>query len=150
MRVNTPLLLGLMASLLLGLSLSIQAQDHFEAIDVELKDRAVFMQLPEGVRRVRLQIRNEDGVLETCTIAHLEGTEGYLKLRLPDGVSETDVLVAVSWTDPFPFSFYQGKSDFGLSDSATADPSARTSGPDSFEDSGAADPAVEESDIIFL
>ena len=92
-------------------------------------------------------IRNEQGVLETSTIAHLKGTEGYLKVRVPDGVSEEDIVVSVSWTDPFPFEFYQGTSDFELTESAVTNGPARAGGPESFEDSGGSEQVVEESDI---
>ncbi len=89
------------------------AADEFQTIDATMTDRAVVMDLPEGVRRVRLRLRQADQTWKLCTIAHLEGTERYLKLRLPDGVKGRDIEVAASFADPFPFRFYLGSSSFG-------------------------------------
>ena len=102
------LLLGGLASF----SPAVIADDGFEEIESELLDRSVVMQLPEGVRRIRMQVRDDAGLWVTHTIAHLNGGEGFLKLRLPDGVSEDDIEIAASWSDPFPFEFYAGGSKF--------------------------------------
>jgi uncharacterized secreted protein with C-terminal beta-propeller domain len=123
--------------------------DDFETIEASLRGRAVVMELPDGVRRVRVRVRQPDGSWQLCTIAHLAGTERYLKLRLPDGAGEDDIEIAASYSDPFPHSHYLGQSAFGTT---TADGSAVAGpmSPDRFGDA-AADPteeaAVEESDI---
>jgi uncharacterized secreted protein with C-terminal beta-propeller domain len=128
--------------------LPVFSADDFENIEAELIDRAVVIQVPEGVRRIRLRIHLSDGTWETRTIAHLEGTEGYLKLRLPDGVDEDDLEIAASWTDPFPYNFYQGKSTFDptQTDSNTNRDSASVAGGGILEDT-TTETTVEESDI---
>jgi len=134
-------------SLALGCSQGLADSGEFEVIEAELVDRAVVMKLPDGVRRVRMRVLNEDGVWETCTIAHLNGSEGYLKLRLPDGVEMADVEVAASWTDPFPFEFYQGDSAFEPTEGDGG--GGRNGGvvPTGFEDANSDSATVEESDI---
>ena len=131
--------------LLLQLSLPVVANNEFEVIKAELVDRAVVIQIPEGVRRIRLRIHRSDGGWETCTIAHLEGSEGFLKLRLPDGVEKDDLEIAASWSDPFPYEFYSGKSTFdptmGDSDNRLATPGV------DFAEDGSREATVEESDI---
>lgn len=121
---------------------------EFQTIDVELVDRAVIMQLPEGVRRVRVRFLNAEGAWETCTIAHLNGSEGHLKLRLPDGVEDEDIEVAASWSDPFPFEFYQGDSKFEPSDGNNVGTRLDgTTSPVGFEEVSVDAATVEESDI---
>ena len=43
----------------------VSANDEFEEIEAELKDRAVVLQLPDGVRRIRLSILDEEGAWQT-------------------------------------------------------------------------------------
>ena len=119
----------------------------FQEIDAELVDRAVIMQLPDGVRRVRVRFLNEEGEWETCTIAHLRGSEGYLKLRLPDGIENENIEVAASWSDPLPFEFYQGDSKFEPSEVSDGGVRAGTSGPVELSDATTDGSTVEESDI---
>ena len=137
------LLLGGLASF----SPAVIADDGFEEIESELLDRSVVMQLPEGVRRIRMQVRDDAGLWVTHTIAHLNGGEGFLKLRLPDGVSEDDIEIAASWSDPFPFEFYAGGSKFDPTQSDGSND--RTGAPELSggitDDSESA--TVEESDI---
>lgn len=124
----------------------VSANDEFEAIEAELKDRAVVLQLPDGVRRIRLRILDEKGNWQTHTIAHLKGTEGFLKLRVPDGVEKDDLEISASWTDPFPYEFYAGKTDFDPSE-----PDGNTNRASVTDAEGGAqnvdDTTVEESDI---
>ncbi len=145
---SLPALVVCAAALLGG---PIHAQDEFDPIAAELVDRAVVMKLPDGVRRVRLRVRDGNGMWKTRTIAHLEGNEGYLKLRLPDGVAEDDLDVTASWTDPFPHAFYQGATNHAGTESEGALRAGPNFGPQAFEDSGSdpggAEPVVEESDI---
>ncbi len=123
------------------------ASGEFQEIDAELVDRAVIMQLPDGVRRVRVRFLNDEGEWETCTIAHLAGSEGFLKLRLPDGIENSNIEVAASWTDPLPFEFYQGESKFEPSEGSGWGVRAGTDGPVEFTDVTTDGATVEESDI---
>ncbi|MDG2167029.1 MAG: hypothetical protein P8L44_03785, partial [Opitutales bacterium] len=137
----------------LGLTLSsliqvpVTANGEFEGIDAELTDRAVVLQLPEGVRRIRLRILDEAGNWETHTIAHLKGTEGFLKLRVPDVVDEDDLEVSASWSDPFPYEFYAGDSTFDPSEPDGNTNRAGVSGAEDGSAQSVSDTTVEESDI---
>jgi len=125
------------------------AEDVFEVIDAELIDRAVALKVPVGVRRIRLRVKTSGGGWETCTIAHLSGREGMLKLRLPDGVETTEIEVAASWTDPFPYEFYSGRTEFDPETGNVAGTRA-SPGDAEFTDTGLDGQngqAVEESDI---
>ena len=128
------------------LGLPVVANNEFEVIEAELVDRAVVIQVPEGVRRIRLRIHQPDGSWDTCTIAHLEGNEGFLKLRLPDGVKEDDLEIGASWNDPFPYEFYAGKSTFDPTVGDGSDNRLATPGLDFAEDTSG-EATVEESDI---
>ncbi|MDG2125859.1 MAG: beta-propeller domain-containing protein, partial [Verrucomicrobiales bacterium] len=77
-------------------------------------DRAVVVELDEGTRRVRLQVRDEDSGerWRTVNLAHLDGRAGHVKLRLPAGVGIGDVRCEVSMRDPFPYSYYTGETEF--------------------------------------
>ncbi len=119
---------------------------EFKPIEGELIDRAVVIQLPEGVRRIRLRVQLEDGTWETRTMAHLKGTEGYVKLRLPDGVKEDAIEIAASWSDPFPFEFYSGTSNFDPTQTDNNTNRAAT-GPDFKDAEGSQEATVVESDI---
>ena len=123
-------------------------EDPFQPVEAEMTNRAVVMKLPEGVRRVRLRVKDKYGVWKTATIAHLEGSEGFLKLRLPDGVAEENCEVAISHSDPFPYSAYQGTTSYSPTDS---DNNQQRAGGPAFvaadANSQEADVTVEESDI---
>ena len=138
-------------ALVLTLSSLIQvpvtANDEFEGIDAELTDRAVVLQLPEGVRRIRLRILDDAGNWETHTIAHLKGTEGFLKLRVPDGVEEDDLEVSASWSDPFPYEFYAGDSTFDPSEPDGNTNRAGVAGAEDANTFSDSETTVEESDI---
>ena len=125
------------------------AEDIFEVVDAELVDRAVTLKAPEGARRIRLRVRTADGEWETCTLAHLSGREGFLKLRLPDGVEEADIEVAASFTDPFPFEFYEGQTEFDpeQGDGGAARLSPGDAELTAFVADGQEGETVEESDI---
>ena len=148
MKSPTLLALVVLATTLLGTSL--RADEEFDPLASQLVDRAVVMKLPDGVRRVRLRIRKDDGTWKTQTVAHLEGNEGYLKLRLPDGVTEENCEVTASWTDPFPYRVYQGATDHEGTDSEGLVRASPTAGPEQFAGDvvdAEGEPAVEESDI---
>ncbi|MEZ5325667.1 MAG: beta-propeller domain-containing protein [Verrucomicrobiales bacterium] len=88
----------------------------FSKAPAVFESNAVLVHLDEGARRVRL--RHWDAQSETWQLlqmAHLNGSAGYIKLRLPDGATVDTVKVEVSDSDPFPYSFYTGKSSFGQS-----------------------------------
>jgi len=142
-------LLLVSASLLLLTNPSPAAEDVFEVVDAQLIDRAVTLKVPEGVRRIRLRVKTAEGDWETCSLAHLSGREGMLKLRLPDGVEAADIEVAASWTDPLPYEFYTGPTDFDPESGNRA--GARASPGDAeFTDTGLDEQngqTVEESDI---
>ncbi|MGK0187526.1 MAG: hypothetical protein ACI9R3_003314 [Verrucomicrobiales bacterium] len=92
------------------------ARADFAKAPASFQGDAMMIHLEEGVRRVRLQ--QWDAASETwqlLQLAHLKGDAGYIKLRLPDGASMDTIKVEVSLTDPFPYSFYTGKSSFGQS-----------------------------------
>lgn len=139
------ILLGILG-LVLVTGIPVSGNDDFETVNAELVDRAVVMQLPEGVRRVRVRILNGEGLWETCTIAHLKGTEGYLKLRLPDGIEKHAIQVAASWTDPFPFEFYSGKSKFDPTQTDSNTNRDLRAVPETVDGAGD-ETTVEESDI---
>jgi uncharacterized secreted protein with C-terminal beta-propeller domain len=147
--MNISFLLALALSSLILLP-ALHAQDEFDLIAAEMTNRAAVMKLPAGVRRVRLRVKNDDGSWKTVIIAHLEGSEGSLKLRLPDGVAEENCELAISRVDPFPYSAYQGASDHPgtTTDGSRMTPSA---GPEQqFSTDGVeadGEPVVEESDI---
>ncbi len=148
MHLHIKVLLLVSASLLLT-NPSPAAEDVFEVVDAELLDRAVTLKVPEGVRRIRLRVKTADGEWETCTLAHLSGRAGMLKLRLPDGVEESDIEVAASWTDPFPYEFYAGQNDFEPEAGNVAGSRASQGGAE-FTDTGLDGQngdTVEESDI---
>lgn len=127
----------------------------FSQAQASFQDDAILIHLEEGARRVRL--RQWDANSQTwqlVQLAHLKGDSGYMKLRLPDGANMDTIKVEVSFTDPFPYSFYTGKSSFGQ----TTDVNGAIAGPsrngDGFandaegaptEDGGGAE--VVESDI---
>ena len=115
--MNQRLIICLLAVVAAAFTGPVRAEDGFAPVDVTLRDRAVVMDLAEGVRRVRLRVRQEDGTWKLCTIAHLAGVERYLKLRLPDGTAREDIEVAASFTDPFPHSHYLGQTEFAPTDS---------------------------------
>ena len=123
--------------------------DTFQPIEAQMTNRAVVMKLTSGVRRVRLRVRTEEGAWKTVTIAHLEGSEGFLKLRLPDDVAEEDCEVSISRHDPFPYRVYQGATKFDPTDSDGNQ--AALAGGERFAAVDAASPegeeVVEESDI---
>ena len=125
----------------------VTANNEFEEIDAELKDRAVVLQLPEGVRRIRLRILDESGIWETHTIAHLKGTEGYLKLRVPDGVQKDEIEVSASWSDPFPYEFYSGETNFDPSEPDGNTNRAGVSDAEGGNTFSGSETTVEESDI---
>ena len=105
------LLIGVILLQLGGIS-SLRAE--FVAGDVEFKDGAVIVRVEDGIRRVRLRSFNEESkVWELVEMAHLSGESGYIKLRIPDGITAEQLKVEVSATDPFPFSYYSGQSSFG-------------------------------------
>ncbi len=148
MHPHIKVLLRVSAFLLLS-DPSRAAEDVFEVVDAELIDRAVTLKVPEGVRRIRLRVKNSEGEWETCTLAHLSGRAGMLKLRLPDGIEESDIEVAASWTDPFPYEFYSGQNDFE-SESGNAAGRRTSPGDAEFTDKGLDgqnSATVEESDI---
>lgn len=125
-------------------------EETFDPIDAQLVDRAVVMKLPDGIRRVRLRVKSEDGTWNVHTIAHLEGTEGFLKLRLPDGITEDRLEVSASRTDPFPYSFYQGASAHGATESDGSNagpPEQQAFAADRAGDAEGGQETVEESDI---
>ena len=124
----------------------VSANNEFEEMDAELRDRAVVLQLPDGIRRIRLRILDDQGNWQTHTIAHLKGTEGFLKLRVPDGVEKGDIEVSASWSDPFPYEFYAGETDF---DPSEPDGNTNRAGFADVEggDQAVSEPTVEESDI---
>lgn len=133
-------------------SLTVSRGDEFESADFILDDHAALIPVLEGVRRVRVSYLNDEKQWQAYSMAHLAGDEGQIKLRLPDGISLAHVRVEVSYTDPFPYDVYKGRSDFvteaggSLSSLATM---ANRAGAGAFaEDSneGAA-PAVQESDL---
>lgn len=147
--MNQRLLLCLLAAMAAALGGPLRAADDFDPIHASLRDRAVVMELAEGVRRVRLRIRQEDGTWKLCTVAHLEGVERYLKLRLPDGVDQDAIEVAASFSDPFPYRHYQGRALFGTTASGSITlegPMSPTSFDDSTRDT-TEEETVEESDI---
>ena len=128
------------------------ADGEFSPLAADKVDRAVLMKLPDGVRRIRLRVKTEDGIWKTCTVAHLAGNEGYLKLRLPDQVAAEDLEVSASWTDPFPYRFYQGAADHQGTESdgaltAGAGPMSPLNRDDALGTPTGVEPAVEESDI---
>lgn len=141
-------LLALLAPLLPS---SARAGDEFEPIPSRLSDRAAVMTLPEGVRRVRLRTRDDQGAWKIHTVVHLQGSEGYLKLRLPDGLASGDLEISASWSDPFPYEFYQGRSKFPGTESQgefLAVPMfAWDMQEDGLENPATDEPVVEESDI---
>jgi hypothetical protein len=115
------------------------ADADFGRAPASFESDAVLVHLDEGARRVRL--RQWDASSETWQLlqmAHLNGDAGYIKLRLPDGASMDTVKVEVSFTDPFPYSFYTGKSSFGQ----TTDVNGAISGP---ARAGAPGNAVEDA-----
>ncbi|QXD23144.1 beta-propeller domain-containing protein [Opitutia bacterium ISCC 51] len=124
----------------------VTANNEFEEIDAELMDRAVVLQLPEGVRRIRLRILDESGNWETHTIAHLKGSEGFLKLRVPDGVQKDEIEVSASWSDPFPYEFYSGETVFDPSEPDGNSNGARLADAEGVA-YGTSESTVEESDI---
>lgn len=107
----TRLLLLALLTTILGTSLR---GESFNPADAEplLRDRALLLKLDPGTRQARLQVKNEDGEWEVFTVAHLAGDEGFLKMRLPDDVALEDCRAEVSMTDPFPYSFYSGETEF--------------------------------------
>jgi hypothetical protein len=127
------------------------AAAEFEPSGFRLEDRAVLIAVDEGVRRVRLEARNaETGAWEIVTVAHLDGRAGHMKLRLPDNLPLGELRCAISRSDPFPASFYEGSTSF----SATADQSNESrglynaSGPeDATKTDAPSGVTVEESDI---
>ncbi|MCB1121157.1 MAG: beta-propeller domain-containing protein, partial [Verrucomicrobiae bacterium] len=141
-------ILPLLAGFLLLVPVTLPAGDEFEVVDSQLVDRAVVLRVPEGVRRIRLRIKSQDDSWETCTLAHLSGTQGFLKLRLPDGVEAEDIEVAASWSDPFPYDFYAGKSDF-TPEEGDGGAGRLAPGDAEFTDAGRSneETTVEESDI---
>ncbi|MCF7730788.1 MAG: beta-propeller domain-containing protein [Akkermansiaceae bacterium] len=148
MKSHSLLALAVLAMALIGAPA--RAEGDFSPLAADRLDRAVLMKLPDGVRRIRLRVKTEDGAWKTCTVAHLEGNEGYLKLRLPDQVAADDLEVSASWTDPFPYSFYQGAADHQSTESdggVVAGPMGPLTRDDALTDSTGTEPAVEESDI---
>jgi len=122
----------------------------------ELDGRAGLVHVPEGTRRVRVQSRTgEAAPWSVVGIVHLDGRAGTVKVRLPDGVPLDHLAVEISSSDPFPYSFYQGKNafdpvvstqpgggrDFGLFGPAAVDNAG--AGADAPPEAG----AVQESDI---
>lgn len=149
--MKTPTYLLTLVFFVLGLLTPTYAEDErFDPIAAQLVDRAVVMKLPDGVRRVRLRVKSEDGSWKVHTIAHLEGSEGFLKLRLPDGITEERLEVSASRTDPFPYSFYQGSSAHGATEtdgsSAAGAPEQQAFAADRNGDAEG-EQTVEESDI---
>ncbi|MDP6208347.1 MAG: hypothetical protein QGG01_08580, partial [Roseibacillus sp.] len=147
--MNSPSLPALVALVLVVTFLAppLWAEDEtFQPIEAQMTNRAVVMKLTGGVRRVRLRVRTGEGTWKTVTIAHLEGSEGFLKLRLPDDVAGEDCEVSISKYDPFPYLVYQGITDFDPTDS-----DGNPAGIERFATVDAVSPegeeVVEESDI---
>jgi hypothetical protein len=107
------LLLGSCLLGVVGTTLPLARAD-FVGANATFNDDAVIVRVDEGIRRVRLRALNaESGVWELVQMSHLKGDAGYIKIRVPDGLTSDDLKVEVSATDPFPYSFYAGKTSFG-------------------------------------
>lgn len=76
-------------------------------------DNAIIVQIPEGLRRVRVLVRDiQSDAWNLYSLAHLDGRAGQLKLPIPPGVALGDIRVQTSGADRFPHSFYTRKHRF--------------------------------------
>ena len=150
--MNRRLLLTLF---LAGASLLGLRAESFDPVAAEpiMDDRALLIQLAEGTRQVRLQVKNEAGEWEVFTVAHLAGDEGFIKLRVPDDVALEDCRAEVAMSDPFPYSFYQGTTKFEQPENGAGNRwgpevafDAAGGGGGDLEDDGGQD-QVQESDL---
>ena len=142
-------------AILTGLPLMVSTSEaDFSKASAVFDSDAVLVHVEQGVRRLRLRQWNaESENWQLLQMAHLKGDAGYLKMRLPDGASLDTIKVEVSATDPFPYTYYTGKSSFGQKtdiNGAITGPN-RNGGPEFEGDAAPADDgggaAVVESDI---
>lgn len=118
-------------------------------------DQAALVHVAEGTRRVRLLTRAAaGGDWSVHGIVHLDGRAGTVKVRVPEGVALADIALEASRTDPFPHSFYAGRSTFDPVSGAAVTPLREGGlvGPgvhanDAAVNDAAGPAAVQESDI---
>ena len=107
--------------------------DPYQPIHGTLKDRALLFELEPGTRRIRMQIRNpETDLWDTYSVAHLRGDEMFFKVRIPDDVDVADCRIHASRADPFPYTFYEGRTTFDEEEGAGSPTSPASSGGPSF------------------
>ncbi|MFT7172324.1 MAG: hypothetical protein ACI9NQ_000534 [Paracoccaceae bacterium] len=106
------LLRAFLATVLCFTSLAVSQADEFDPADFTLNDHAALVPVLEGVRRVRVCYLDKENQWQVYAMAHLAGDEGQIKLRLPDEISLAEVRIDASFTDPFPYEVYAGRSDF--------------------------------------
>ena len=148
--MKTHKLLLTFIAFLSGLTFTVSSRaDDFEPASVILDNHAALVPVLDGVRRVRVSYLDVQNQWQAYSMAHLAGDEGQIKLRLPDELSLADVLVEVSYTDPFPYEVYAGRSDFVMeADGAiTSITDIRTGADFAADGNGAPTPEVQESDL---
>lgn len=118
--------------------------DDFEPASVILDNHAALVPVLDGIRRVRVSYLDVQNQWQAYSMAHLAGDEGQIKLRLPDKLSLADVLVEVSYTDPFPYEVYAGRSDFVVeaAGTITSGSDIRTGADFAADGNGDATPAI--------
>ena len=123
--------------------------DEFEPANVILDNHAALVPVLDGVRRVRVSYLDDEDQWQAYSMAHLAGDEGRIKLRLPDEVSLADVRVEVSYSDPFPYKVYAGRSDFVVEADGAITSLANQRADAAFAEDGGngAPPEVQESDL---
>lgn len=113
-RLDTKPLRGLLAVILSSTCLLEASRADFTEAPARFDSDAVLVPVDEGTRRVRLRQWNPDSEnWQLLQMAHLDGKAGFIKMRVPDGAGMDTIKVETSATDPFPYSYYTGKSTFG-------------------------------------
>ena len=138
----------LLAIVCLGLAKNGQANEGKTWSQASLwlkKGNVLEVSAPTDAKRVRLEVLDQDTKnWTTVKTGHLPGSKaGKIYLQMPRDLDRNKLRVVWDRTDPFPYSFYQGRSRFGPRES---DPSSVTAGLRSVEFAVAEDATVTNDD----